>query len=193
MMTKRSFQRLSVGVTMLAAITLAGCSSGSDDTASVMTGTPDGGEMTGTPDGGEMTGTPPELIPGDGLSISTSAPVVAADDTGLQQLLANPGNVFPALTATLYRALAPGSEGSDLSKDFHVDTIHMDAQGAYVVSYVLNGTPGTVTISDSDAIGGGEYSVEVDGTPFSFWSWTSTKNDPFFRYMDVRTLTPDFR
>ena len=132
------------------------------------------------------------VVPEAGLTASKSEPVLAADDAGtLDQSLANANNVFPALTATLHRVFERDSEGAELSKDFFVDTISMNAEGAYVVSYVLGGVPGTITIAESDATGGGDYEVVVDGTRFIFWSWTATLNDPFFDYMDSGTLSPN--
>ena len=165
------------------AMLVAGCGGGS--------GTMVSGD---TPGGVDKTGTPAVLMPGDGLSASNSNPIVAADDTStLRQSLENTDNVFPALTATLYRVFEQGSEGSELSKDFFVDTIQMNAEGAYVVNYVLDGTPGTVTITESDATGGGDYQVVVDGTRFSFWSSTSndpfSDYDPFLDYMDSWVLS----
>ena len=101
------------------AMLVAGCGGGS--------GTMVSGD---TPGGVDKTGTPAVLMPGDGLSASNSNPIVAADDTStLRQPLENTDNVFPALTATLYRAFEQGSEGSELSKDFFVDTIQMNAEG----------------------------------------------------------------
>ena len=114
----------------------------------------------------------------------------------LSQTLSDPGNVFPALTTTLYRASAPGPDAVGLSTDLFVDTIHRDAQDAYVISYVIDGTPGTVTIAESDATGRGEYRVDVDGTPFYFWSWTTDPYDQregFLRYMDALLLNPSFQ
>ena len=133
------------------------------------------------------------ILPGLGLSVSSSDPVLASTDADtLEQLLANPASVFPALSAGLYRVYVSGSEGTTLSTDFAVNTIQMNTQGDYIISYVLDGAPGTVTVTKNDATRPNNYMVNVNGTPFYFWPWTQTRNDPFFRYMDAFHLTPDF-
>ena len=129
------------------------------------------------------------LTPGPGLLAGNAEPVVAstAADT-LQRSLDDADNVFPTLSAGLRRVFVSPSTAA-LSTDFAVKSIQMNAQGAYVISYILDGTPGTVTITENDAIGQNAYEVAVDGTSFGFWSWTTTLNEPFSRYMDSALLT----
>ena len=176
-MTGNPLHAVPITISLLAAIALSGCGSSPSDT--------------------EVTEPVADLVPGPGLSASDSGPVVAADaESTLLQSLSYPGNVFPALTATLYRTSAPGPDAVGLSTDLFVDTIYRDAQGAYVINYVIDGTPGTVTIAETDATGGGEYRVDVDGTPFYFWSWTTDPYDQqegFLRYMDTLLLNPHFQ
>ena len=176
-MTKNTHHGLPFTISLLAAVALSGCGSSPSDT--------------------EVTEPIAELVPGPGLSASDSAPVVAADaESTLLQSVSDPGNVFPALTATLYHASSPEPDAVGLSTELFVDTIHRDAQGAYVISYVIDGTPGTVTIAETDATGQGDYRVDVDGTPFYFWSWTTDPYDQregFLRYMDTLLLNPYFQ
>ena len=114
------------------------------------------------------TQTVENLIPGPGLSAGNAEPVVAstAADT-LQRSLDDADNVFPTLSAGLRRATG----STALSTDFAVKSIQMNAQGAYIISYILDGSPGTVTITANDAIGTNAYEVTVAGTRFQFWSW----------------------
>ena len=126
-----------------------------------------------------------DLVPGLGLSLSDAVPVVAstADDT-LAKSLENAANVFPTLNATLYRA-----EGTGLSTDFAVDSIQLNAQGDYVISYTLDGTLAEVTITPDDFREDFDnYRVDVDGARFFFWFRVPSRNLEFSRYMDSATL-----
>lgn len=130
-----------------------------------------------------------DLRPGPGLSVSDTAPVVTSTDANtLDELRTDAENVFPALNATLYRATASSSEGSELSTEFAVDSIQMNAPGEYVIRYTLDGTLGEVTITDADLRRTDVYRVVVDGTTFDFWFKTATRNEPFSRYMDSAYL-----
>ena len=110
------------------------------------------------------TQTVENLIPGPGLSAGNAEPVVAstAADT-LQRSLDDAGNVFPTLSAGLRRVTG----STALSTDFAVKSIQMNAQGAYIISYILDGSPGTVTITANDAIATNVYEVTVAGTRFN--------------------------
>lgn len=131
------------------------------------------------------------LMPGPGLSVSDTTPVVASTDADtLQASFDDPANVFPALNATLYRAEAQGSEGSTLSTDFAVNSIQTGVPGEYVIRYTLDGTPGVVTITPNELRSENPdlYRIEVDGTRFDFWFKTQTRNEPFSQYMDSALL-----
>lgn len=133
-----------------------------------------------------------DLVPGPGLSAGNATPVVASTDADtLQSLRDNPGNVFPALNAMLYRATTPGLEGTRLSTDFAVNSIQMNAAGDYVIRYTLEGTPGTVTMTANDLHRENRYRIDVDGIRFDFWFKTETRNEPFSRYMDSAYLGRD--
>lgn len=130
----------------------------------------------------------PDLMPGAGLSAGDSDPVVASSSSDtLESTLANPDNVFPALSSTLLRSRDQVSSEAASSTDFFVESISMNTDGAYVIGYVLDGTSDTITIAQSDATG--TNAVIKDDTSFYFWFWTKTRNDPFFRYMESANLS----
>ena len=139
-----------------------------------------------------------DLRPGPGLSISDAAPVVASNDADtLQELRDNPDNAFPTLSATLYRAFpATTSESgrSELSNGFAVNSIQVTAAGEYIVHYYLDGTPGSLTITENERRNDVQYRIRVDGTTYWFWFKTdhdddNFRNRDFSQYMDSAFLS----
>ena len=119
------------------------------------------------------------LMAGPGQNMGDASPVFATDETSrLKATLANPANVIPVLATSVNRSRELGTA---LGTELFVKSIRMNANGEYVVDYVLGGTDGQVTIPNDSGGCPSSCRAIVDGQEFSFWSRTDDDDDPSLR------------
>ena len=106
-----------------------------------------------------------------GQNRSDVPPVYATNETStLKATLANPANVIPALATSVNR---DRELGTALGTVLFVKSIRRNANGEYVVDYVLDGADGQVTIpNDSAHCSTISCRVTEDGRTFLFWART---------------------
>ena len=133
------------------ALMTSGCSSSGNDSG---TASPDAALPTQMKPEDPVVGLPEDpvvgLMPGPGLSPPNPKSILAVDDNStIETLLASANNEFPVLSANLDRNLGH-LNSAELSTEFLVKTIRTDESGAYVISYVLDGTEAEITVAKSD-------------------------------------------
>ena len=119
------------------------------------------------------------LMAGPGLNVSDASPIFAKDETStLKAMLADPANVIPALSTTVVRHRGGDERGTELDDgEFFVKSIRRNANGEYVVDYVLLDEDHQVTIPNNAADCTNACRVTVNGREFSFWNATDNDAD----------------
>ena len=96
------------------------------------------GSASYDPTGGVATLRILPLIAGPGQNQSDTDPVFAGDETStLRATLASPANVIPALATSVTRSRDP--LGTALGADFFVKSVRRNANGEFVLDYLLDG------------------------------------------------------
>ena len=134
------------------------------------------GSASYDPTGGMATLRILPLIAGPGQNQSDTAPVFARDETStLRAAVASPANVIPALATSVTRSREP--LGTALGADFFVKSVRRNADGEFVLDYLLDGADGQVTIPNNSADCPSSCRITVNGQEFSFWSKTDDDDD----------------
>lgn len=117
------------------------------------------------------------LMAGPGQNLSDVSPVFARDETStLKATLADHANVIPALSTTVVRWRG-AERGTELNEEFFVKSIRRNANGEYVVDYVLLDEDHQVTIPNNAADCTNACRVTVNDREFSFWNATDNDAD----------------
>ena len=147
------------------------------------TGTGDG-DTTDMTDTGTDTGVT-QIAPGPGLSASTVETVYwnNANDVGMDELIANPQNVFAPITTSLDRIT--DNPKIVRSSDAAIKSIAGDGDGGMIVTFIVEGVELTKHYTKNRRVDydwGYEFaSIEEDGDPFYNLIWTeNTDNENFY-------------
>ena len=117
------------------------------------------------------------LTAGPGQNLGDATPVFATDAMStLKATLANPANVIPVLAATIARGRGDQRD-TELTSEFFVKSISRNANGEYVVDFVLLDEDHQVTIPNSMAGCPSSCRGTVEGRTVYFWNNTDNDDD----------------
>ena len=143
-----------------------------------------GSSTTDMTDTGTDTGVT-QIAPGPGLSASTVETVYwnNANDVGMDELIANPQNVFAPITTSLDRIT--DNPNIVRSSDAAIKSIAGDGDGGMIVTFIVEGVELTKHYTKNRRVDydwGYEFeSIEEDGDPFYNSIWTeNTDNENFY-------------